>query len=70
MTPVRFIQQWRLWNAGEIAGFPQAEAAALIEAGIAQAYTPENATPDATAAEVSEPHQVAQGAKPPRGKKG
>jgi hypothetical protein len=69
MTPVRFTQSWRLWNANEVAGFPSDEAAALIKAGIAIAYDGEGeASPSATAEAVSEPHAVAQGAKPPRKK--
>lgn len=35
MTPLRFVAQWRIWNSGEVAGFPDAVAQQLIKAGVA-----------------------------------
>lgn len=68
MTPVRMTKAWKLWNAGEVAGFPADEAARMIEAGIAAPYDGEDASPSETAESVTARNSGAQGSKPPRKK--
>ena len=36
LVPVRFVQRYSIWNAGETAGFPAAEARQLIGWGVAK----------------------------------
>ncbi|AXQ93200.1 hypothetical protein LV780_04860 [Cereibacter azotoformans] len=53
MTPVRFTKHHGRYNSGEVAGFPDAEAAELVAAGVA---SPLNApAADEEAAEPSDP---------------
>lgn len=35
LVPLRLVRAYRLWNAGEVAGFPAAEAEAMVAAGTA-----------------------------------
>jgi hypothetical protein len=37
LKPVYFLRPYTLYNSGEIAGFPEAEAAELIKSGVARA---------------------------------
>ncbi len=43
MIPVRFLAGQPPYNAGEVAGFPDAEAERLIATGVAEAYVAEGA---------------------------
>jgi hypothetical protein len=52
MKVLRMIRNWRIWNAGETAGFPDAVADELIASGVAELAAPEVSEP---APEVSEP---------------
>ncbi len=36
VTAVRFVRQYRIYNSGEVAGFDEAVATALIAAGVAE----------------------------------
>jgi hypothetical protein len=47
MRPLRLLKQHSRYNAGEIAGFEETEAARLIANKIAEAYVPEGAAPAA-----------------------
>lgn len=40
MIAVRLLSAYRLWNSGEIAGFPVEEAQAMVAAGIAVIHDP------------------------------
>jgi hypothetical protein len=41
MILLRMIRNWRIWNAGETAGFPAALADELIASGVAELAAPE-----------------------------
>ncbi len=40
MRLIRFKQPWKKWQGGEIAGFPDAEAAIIVHAGVADYSAP------------------------------
>jgi len=42
MQPIRLLKSYRLYNAGEIAGFKSKEAAYLISNGIGEVYKTRN----------------------------
>jgi len=45
MLPVLFLTGWMAYNAGEVAGFPEAEARHLIARGIAEPLSVEQSGP-------------------------
>jgi hypothetical protein len=45
MKVLRMIRNWRIWNAGETAGFPDAVADELIASGVAELAAPEVSEP-------------------------
>jgi hypothetical protein len=55
MMPVRFTRGQAPYNAGEVAGFPQAEAERMIAVGVAVPYAPASAAPSAPAKTLDTP---------------
>ncbi len=60
LIPVRLTANYRVYNAGEVAGFPSAEAADLIERGLGEPYGATAASDDS---DESQPVAEAKGGK-------